>query len=353
MMGTHSRIQTLFTALLVVAFGWGAGWIALRGFEYSKSSTIAVETENQKAVTLEAKVVNPTVPEPRKKITIMIGGDIMFDRGIRAIGERAGYDSLFDSSIKDLFKSADLVIANLEGPITDKPSKTLVNGKTNDSFTFTFPPASAEALASAGISVVSLANNHTDNFGSEGYFSTQRYLRDAGIEWFGNPWNSTSTKLSLRTTPDSAVSTIIAKNGVTIALVGYHAFQLGVDRVVEEVRRVSGPHVFTIVMPHWGEEYVTTPSAKMRSYARAFITAGADAVIAAHPHVIAEQEWVGGAPVYYSLGNLLFDQYFSEQVNRGLIVELDISVDDSGVTLDRAITHGTIIKPGVGVSLEK
>ncbi|MEN9912943.1 MAG: hypothetical protein RLY66_351 [Candidatus Parcubacteria bacterium] len=352
-MGTRSPLQTIFTALLVVAFGWGTGWIGLKGIEYFKPSTILVETGGQKALTLEAHVVNPAVPEPRKRITLMLGGDIMFDRAIRGIGERNGYDSLFDSSIKDLFKKADLVIANLEGPITNKPSKTLVNGKTTDSFSFTFPSEATEALASAGISILSLANNHIDNFGSEGYFSTQKYLRDAGLEWFGNPWNSTSTKLTIRHAPDSAVSTIIEKDGITIALVGYHAFQSGVDRVVEEVKRVSKPNIFTIVMPHWGEEYTTVPSAKMRSYARTFIAAGADAVIGAHPHVVAEQEWIGGAPVYYSLGNLLFDQYFSEQVNRGLVVELDISSDGSDVSLERVTAHGTIIKPGIGVSLEK
>ncbi|MBP6858668.1 MAG: CapA family protein [Candidatus Pacebacteria bacterium] len=352
-MGTHSPIQTLFTALLVVAFGWGSGWIVLRGIEYFQPTTIAVETAGQQAAIIQKGSGALADNIEHSTIKIMIGGDIMFDRGIRAIGERNGYSSLFDDSVKELFKEADLVVANLEGPITDKPSKTLVNGKTTDSFTFTFPLAATEALKDAGITMVSLANNHTDNFGSDGYYSTQRYLRDAGIEWFGNPWNSTSTKLTLRSTPDSAVSTFIERDGITIALVGYHAFQLGVDRVVDEIRRVSGPNVFTIVMPHWGEEYVTTPSAKMRSYARAFIAAGADAVIAAHPHIIAEHEWINGAPVYYSIGNLLFDQYFSPEVKRGLIVELDISTNGHTVSLDRVGTHDAITKPGIGVSLEK
>lgn len=348
----HSRIQTLLTALLVVTFGWGTGWIALRGIEYFQPSTIAVETAGQQATIIQKDSRESTI-EKQKTISVMIGGDIMFDRGIRAIGQRNGYNSLFDDSIKQLFKKADVVIANLEGPITEKSSKTLVSGKTTDSFTFTFSPAAADALKDAGISVVSLANNHTDNFGSEGYFSTQQYLRDAGIEWFGNPWNSTSTKLTLRSEPDSAVSTIIESNGITIALVGYHAFQLGVDRVVDEIRRVSGPSVFTIVMPHWGEEYVMAPSAKMRTYARAFITAGADAVIAAHPHIIAEHEWINGVPVYYSIGNLLFDQYFSPEVKRGLIVELNISTDGHIVSLDRVGTYDAITNPGIGVSLEK
>ncbi|MEK7642132.1 MAG: CapA family protein [Patescibacteria group bacterium] len=349
----HSPLQKACTALLVIAFGWGTGYIVLKGIEYFQPSTIIVQTGVQKALTLEAKVVNPAVPET-SKLTIMVGGDLMFDRGIRAIGERNGYASLFDDSVVSLFKKADMVVANLEGPITTNVSKTLINGKTTDSFTFTFPIAAADALKSVGIDVVSLANNHTDNFGFAGYQETQAYLRDAGIEWFGNPWNATSTRLTIRTaTGDSPVATLLEKNGITIAFVGYHAFQLGVDQVIAEIRRVSKPGVFTIVMPHWGEEYVSVPSDKMRSYARAFIAAGADAVIGAHPHIVAEQEWIGAVPVHYSVGNLLFDQYFSEQVKRGMVVQLDLVKKDGVISIARMATHETSMKPGIGVSLEK
>lgn len=367
-MGTATPLKTLFAALLVVAFGWGSFYGIVKGVKYFQKSNAgetvaAIDTYNQKALTLEAYVDNPAVPAIKKTgkanhtLTIMIGGDVMMDRGIRAIGERNGYDSLFSDALKALFKKADIAMANLEGPITANPSKTLVDGKTTDSFTFTSSPAAAKALNEAGINIVSLANNHIDNFGSAGYLDTQRYLRDAGLEWFGNPWNSTSTKLTIMETSDgsldSPVATMIEKNGIKVAFIGYHAFQLGVDRVVSEIRRVSGPDVFTIVMPHWGEEYVTTPSAKMRSYARAFITAGADAVIGAHPHVVADQEWVGAVPVFYSLGNLLFDQYFSDETKQGMIVELAISQNEAGITLDHLTTHDVFTKPGIGASLEK
>ncbi len=366
-MKSHSPIKIIITTLIVVAFGWGSMYLVTKGIGAIGPSTILVKTTSQKAVTLEANVVNrnyqndtaaPIIPVPKtqsstspNELTIMVGGDVTFDRGIRAVGQRNGYDSLFDSSVTSLFKKADIVAVNLEGPITSNPSKTLVNGKTTDSFTFTSATEGALALAHAGVTIVSLANNHTDNFGFSGFTETQKWLSEAGIQWFGNPWNSTSSKMSTVELVDSnsPIATLVHKNGFTVAFVGYHSFQLGIDRVISEIKRVSGPNVFTIVMPHWGEEYISTSSERMKSQARAFIAAGADAIIGAHPHVIMNQEWVGAVPVYYSVGNLLFDQYFSPEVMKGNLVELHLTKDSSGPHLDHVEVHDIHLKIGKGV----
>jgi poly-gamma-glutamate synthesis protein (capsule biosynthesis protein) len=184
---------------------------------------------------------------------------------------------------------------------------------------------------------------------------TQDWLQDAGIPWYGNPWNSTSTKMSREklTNDKSPIATVVTKNGIKVAFVGYHSFQLGIDRVIAEIKRVSGPDVFTIVVPHWGEEYTATSSEKMRSQAKAFIAAGADAIIGAHPHVVMNQEWMNGVPVVYSVGNLLFDQYFSPQVMTGNIIELHVSKDASGVHLESMNVHENYLIKGKGVSLEQ
>jgi poly-gamma-glutamate synthesis protein (capsule biosynthesis protein) len=356
-MNKHSQISIILTTLLVVAFGWGSAYLVINGIRAMNSGDVLVETDPQKALTIAANVVNPAVPEKEasNKITIMVAGDMMFDRGIRAIGERDGYDSLFDSSVTTLFKKADIVAANLEGPITSNPSKTLVDGKIAEPLIFTFSPKVRTAIKNAGITIVGLANNHVDNFGFLGYMETQDWLQDAGIPWYGNPWNSTSTKMSREklTNDKSPIATVVTKNGIKVAFVGYHSFQLGIDRVIAEIKRVSGPDVFTIVVPHWGEEYTATSSEKMRSQAKAFIAAGADAIIGAHPHVVMNQEWMNGVPVVYSVGNLLFDQYFSPQVMTGNIIELHVSKDASGVHLESMNVHENYLIKGKGVSLEQ
>jgi len=252
----------------------------------------------------------------------MIGGDVMFDRNVRLLGQKYGYDSLL-ASTAPLFSSADIVAVNLEGPITSNPSKTLLaNGRTTKALIFTFAPKSAEALANAGITLVSLANNHADNFGAAGLAETKKWLAQAGVQWFGDPSNASSSEA------------VISKNGINVAFVGYHSFQPGFDRILADVARLSASGDFVIVMPHWGVEYAATATPGMKSQARQLVAAGASAIIGSHPHVIEEHVSMGNVPVFYSLGNLLFDQYFDPDVMAGNIVSLRVTKSGTAIKID-------------------
>jgi poly-gamma-glutamate synthesis protein (capsule biosynthesis protein) len=354
-MKKHRAFNIIFTTLLVITFGWGCFYLISRGIEAMRPGTVTVEVSSTKSSADTSPTSLSKLFSSSKEITVIVGGDVMLDRSIRALGEQHGYETLFDDSVTSLFKKADIVAVNLEGPITSYPSKTFVNGKTTDSFTFTFSSKVRSILKDAGVTIVSLANNHVDNFGFLGFMETQDWLADADILWFGNPWNSTSTKMSREKVSGtkSPIATVITAHDIKVAFVGYHAFQPGIDQVIAEIKRVSGPDVFTIVMPHWGEEYAATSSELMKSQARAFINAGADAVIGAHPHVIMNQEWVGGAPVLYSLGNLLFDQYFSPAVIKGNLAELHLVQDASGTHLDHMNIREIRLVKGKGVILEQ
>lgn len=272
--------------------------------------------------------------------TIMIGGDIMLDRKIRSIGQKKGYDYLF-TSLSSLFKTADIVIANLEGPVTTNSSKTLLStGKLTQDLAFTFAPGSVKALSKAGITAVSLANNHEDNFGTAGVVETKEWLKKSDLQWFGSPWNTASTSLVLNV------------KGMKIAFVGYHAFQSGIDTVLADIKKLNAEGNFVIVMPHWGPEYTSKPTVKMRSLARSFIKAGAQAIIGSHPHVIMENETIAGIPVYYSVGNLLFDQYFSDAVLNGEIISLKLVNGPGGPNLDSIMVYGTKLDREKGVVLK-
>ena len=193
-------------------------------------------------------------------------------------------------------------------------------------------------LAHAGIGIVSLANNHTDNFGASGFRETEALLDAGGIGHFGDPWNDAGTEKT------------VTKNGISVAFVGYHAFQPGFPRIIADVKRLSAAGYFVIVMPHWGVEYSASSTDDMKAKARALITAGAKAVIGSHPHVIGEHEWIGDVPVYYSLGNLLFDQYFSPAVMKGNVLELRITEGASGVSLDSLRVYDTSTASERGVT---
>jgi poly-gamma-glutamate synthesis protein (capsule biosynthesis protein) len=262
-------------------------------------------------------------------ITVGIGGDIMFDRRERALGEKNGYDSLL-KRIAPIFRAADIAVANLEGPITSNQSLTLLaNGRMTSSLAFTFATTTAEVLANAGIALVSLANNHTDNFGRSGLEETHHWLDTAGMLWFGDPAND-----SLSATSTTSSEKIICKNNICIAFVGYNEFEPGFENIIADVRRISGEGYPVIVMPHWGDEYAPIAPDRVREKARELVAAGAFAIIGSHPHVIEDREWIGDVPVIYSLGNLLFDQYFSPAVMMGNIAELTISKDEAGIHID-------------------
>lgn len=245
------------------------------------------------------------------RATIIFGGDMMFDRSIRVAMEKHGDDYVF-SCIRDLLQSADIVVANLEGPITSHPSKsvgTKVGGEGN--FTFTFPTSTAPLLARHNIRLVSLGNNHIMNFSREGLEQTKRWLDDAGVAYFGDPDLPEEERVR-RTTI----------NGVSLSFVNWSDWTSDkTDHTVTQVREETGAGNLVVVYAHWGEEYVP-PTTAMRQLARSFIDAGAAIVIGSHPHIVQERELYQGNYIYYSLGNMLFDQYWDESVRRGLLLRV-------------------------------
>ncbi len=246
---------------------------------------------------------------------IFLVGDMSFDRYIRQSAEKNGEDFLF-SCITGFLSQADLVVANLEGPITDKASisrGSVVGSPEN--FTFTFPPSSAKLLYKQNIKLVNLGNNHSDDFGKAGLVSTQKYLSDAGVDYFGGVFGD---------------EPIIYKKvgGIDFAFISYNQFGgESRDKIVEKIKKEKLKEKTVIVYTHWGEEYVS-PNTSIKDTAKLFAKNGADFVIGSHPHVILSSEKIGQTIVYYSLGNFLFDQYWNNEVSTGLLLELNIKSKD-------------------------
>lgn len=242
----------------------------------------------------------------------------MFDRGIRYYANKNGGNEFIFNKISPLLKSSDLVVVNLEGPITDNKSVsagTVAGSK--DNYYFTFDPSVAKTLYKENIKLVDLGNNHILNFGRNGLAKTKKYLDAAKVGYFG--------------APDYPKSTPEEINGVKITFVSYNEFSAVPEEVkatVEEIQNAKKYSDVIIVYCHWGVEYSAVPTYAMKSLAHQFIDAGADLVVGSHPHVIEGPE---GTPetykdkrIYYSLGNFIFDQYFSEDVRNGLGVEVKI-----------------------------
>jgi len=240
-----------------------------------------------------------------KKATITVFGDVMLDRRVRKTLDEKGsaYPLL---KMERFMMGSDRVIANLEGPFTDNKSVAQPNV-----LVFTFDPKHAATLKKFGITSVSLANNHTLNFGEKGLQKTHEVLKKNGIAYFGDPSNKTE------------ISYVEEVGGLKIAHVGYHQFASGFENVLTEIKRLRPLVDYILVYPHWGEEYETTkPTTRSQKEAHAFIDVGADVILGGHPHVVQPLEIYKNKMIVYSMGNFIFDQQFSEDVKTGLSVGL-------------------------------
>ncbi len=273
-----------------------------------------------------ALLFNATTTPKDEPVKLYFIGDMMFDRAVRKQVTTKGFEYVFGDSTTT-FAIHDLVIGNLEGPITSSASKTLLpNGKQSQELTFTFPTSTAPALRRMGIDVVSLANNHTQNFGTAGVRETKKLLSAQGIQYFGEPTNS----------GDVSTTTCIQKNAkkTCIGFVGYHEFTYQNEAVVAKAISTLRPQVdFLVIFPHWGDEYKPAYTKRQQQLAHQWIDLGADAVIGAHPHIITPLEVYKNKAIFYSLGNFIFDQYFSFETTHGLTLSIDLTASSTTYNL--------------------
>jgi poly-gamma-glutamate synthesis protein (capsule biosynthesis protein) len=318
---------------------------------------------------------NETI-QPSNTVTLLFGGDLMFDRYIRQVAMKQGNDFVFAPSLRERMRSADAVIANLEGPITSHASKSVgsVIG-SRENYYFTFDPSWAKTLKDNNISTVNIGNNHILNFGEAGLSETERNLTAAGVHFFGSPRESSRDEALrdevfrgsprdevlqgsprdevLQGSPRDEVfrgsldaqhrATILNIKGLKIGLVNENQFTTDSEtKALEDVRTLRSQVDVLIAYTHWGKEYLPATDDEKRR-AHALIEAGADAVIGSHPHVVQEKEVYRGKTIYYSLGNFVFDQYEQPETTKGLLVSLTIDpttkalhFEDIPVTLQRS-----------------
>jgi poly-gamma-glutamate synthesis protein (capsule biosynthesis protein) len=259
--------------------------------------------------------VGASAPAEPASASVIFGGDMMFDRYIRTVAETKGGAYLF-SCISPLLHSADLVVANLEGPVTASSSVSVGStpGGPNN-MTFTFPTTVPALLFSENIRAVNIGNNHIMNFSRPGLESTKAFLSAAGVSYFGDPDAAEEDRV-LRT----------SVNGIPVSFVNWSDWTSDkTDHTVAQVREEKSRGGVVFVYTHWGIEYATTSPARVRALAHEFIDAGADMVIGSHPHVVEEHELYRGKDIYYSLGNFIFDQYWNAAVSHGLLLEVSFT----------------------------
>lgn len=265
-------------------------------------------------------------PAATREITLAAVGDIML--GGTATQELAqfGYDYPFER-VAALLRGASLTFGNLEGPLT-KGGEAAKNKK----YVFRSPPERvAPALARAGFDVVSLANNHSMDYGVEGMRDTMRALTDAGIRYTGAGENLAAARQPA----------LLDVEGERVAVLAYSLTfpeefwatetQPGTPfghehQVRSDIARARAKAGVVIVSFHWGQEGTSELRDYQRKLGRAAIEAGATVVVGHHPHVLQGVERYRDGLILYSLGNFVFGSY-SREATRSAIAVLSIAQD--------------------------
>ncbi len=247
--------------------------------------------------------------------TLTTVGDIMLDRYVHSAMLKNGAMFPF-AKITNELKGSDVALGNLEGPFTANRSIA-----TNTKLIFTFDPKYASTLKQVGFTTLSLANNHTLNFSQAGLQSTRTTLQKSGLDFFGDPQNKTNYHLTK------------TLGGRQVTFLGYHGLVGGLDSVLTDIHRAHQKGEYVIIMAHAGTEYnLKFSSAQQRDY-KQLIDAGADMVLGAHPHVVEPIEIYKGKLIAYSLGNFVFDQYFSADTQQELMLKMKFTNTAVTVTL--------------------
>jgi gamma-polyglutamate biosynthesis protein CapA len=273
---------------------------------------------------------NDSSDQRRASNQIVFTGDVLLARNIEQLIRRHGSSYPF-INMTTIFNDAETVIGNFESAILENHIPTPAYVTTFSTDTNLVP-----LLKDAGFTNLSLANNHSFDYGADTFVHTVEILTAANLSPFGHPQNSTSSLTSTFTSGDYTIG-LLALNQVFTAL-PWDAIEASLG----ELTRTSDYQVAYI---HWGDEYVLKHNQTQEDTAKRLIDLGIDAVVGHHPHVTQDIAVYNGRPIFYSLGNFLFDQYFSVDVQQGLILRLMLATSTAEFTLVPISSEGTLSQP--------
>lgn len=257
--------------------------------------------ENQNTIT----PIFPPIVSQEKTWTLVATGDVIPARSVN-------YKTLIYKDftwpwkhIAPILQSGDITVINLESPLLS------ICPIANDGFIFCGDARHIEGLVYAGVDVVTLANNHIGNYGTDGINKTVQLLQSHNIEVTGT----------------DGEPSILETNKIRVGFLAYNdvgAKEEGVswtDRSVmeKEIQKLRNTVDVLVVSMSWGEEYTASPSVRQIELAHFIIDSGADLILGNHPHWIQPPETYSGKYIMYAHGNTIFDQMWSEETKIGVI----------------------------------
>jgi len=256
-----------------------------------------------------------------KTFTIIAGGDIMLSRGTRKYIDQYGSNYPF-SEIRDEIITHDIAIANLECPISSRGKRF----SPDKGIYFRAQPDVIEGLKYSGFNVLTLANNHILDWGMDAAADTMQFLKEEGLYFSGVGFSKEEAAKPVQFNLKGVQVGIICYNDIYPFTVMYRGRNIATNsldsQTEEKIRDLKGAFDVLIAAVHTGTEYLQEPEKEKIHKMRKLVDYGVDVVLGTHPHVVQEIEVYRESLIVYSLGNLIFDQSWSPETSRGILLEI-------------------------------
>lgn len=319
----------IIAAVMVIAVLGIAGLFSYKilSEKYFKNIDLSLESFNPSDDTQAENVSNPKPIEivtksPEVSLTISVVGDCTlgtdenfnYSRSLNSYYEKYGAD-YFLKNVKSIFEADDLTIANLEGTFTS------LTTRADKTYAFKGPAEFVNILTGSSVESVTLANNHSRDYGPQSLTDTKKVLDDAGVVHFG--YDETA---------------VIDVKGIKVGLVGIYELvdHKGREQQVKDnIAKVKSEGAqIVIVIFHWGIERDAAPNSNQTFLGRLAIDEGADLVCGHHPHVLQGVETYKGKNIVYSLGNFCFGGNSNPSDKDTMIFQQTFTITDDGVKED-------------------
>ena len=286
-----------------------------------KAKEAAAQTEQKKTQEKEAKKETKQSFNP-VSLTVSVVGDCTLGTD-ETFDYSTSLNSYFDSygssyflqNVKSIFSADDLTIANFEGTLTES------DAREDKTFAFKAPASFAKILTDGNVEAVTTANNHSHDYGEQGFTDTLNALDAEGITHFGYD--------------ETALMDI---KGVKVGLVGIYELKDHMERaqqVKDNIAKVKAEGAqLVIVIFHWGNEKEEVPDSNQMALGRLAIDEGADLVCGHHPHVLQGIETYKGKNIVYSLGNFCFGGNSAPGDMDSMIFQQTFTITEDGVQAD-------------------
>lgn len=360
-MRNHGLIFSLMTAAVLLAGcgsskyhdpGLTAAFAAQEEIPQTSAETVPEETSpaqpeetpgpgNQPELSSREFPGGESETEPESSISsasLLFAGDILFsDHVLGAYSRAGGITGVLDEGYRTAIADADYFVANEEFPFSSRGTAA-----PDKQYTFRLPEEKVSIMTELGVDLVTLANNHALDFGTDALLDTCSTLDAAGILHVGAGADSEAAR----------APQIVDINGIRVGFIGasrvipVSSWTAGASspgmltayddallrRTIEETRPLCD---YLVVYLHWGVERAEMPVDHQTALGRSCVDAGADLVIGSHPHVLQGLEYYNGKPIVYSLGNFIF----GSSIPRTMLLELtlDTSGEDAPVPTLRLI----------------